>query len=392
MELQHFSHQHPLVLVESDKPYCSGCGELISGPSFGCADCGFWLDKVCAEAPAKIDHPFHRKHSLELVVAIFAIKKVANKDALVSLEAKCCACRKWSLDSAYLDLGNGILLHSKCVDLPLEINHFLHTQHSLILQFHTLYLPCQICQKTPRHGICLLLFTLQISLHVDCASPPPIMKGEIHEHPCWTKEVVNLIFYLPTTLSSCSGSQPHSFVMHAVQQGIVLLIFVLNAVLQSIKIAFHCHPSLGFHGIAIGFPIPLSFGDKRLKTWRCKVCPEEVNAEHGVYCCFDCNYIVHANCAQGYDWRFEFDELNDKDEQLQEKSAFVVIKETSKHGEDTAVASEIKHINHQHNLRHVINVINFALIFLSGVQTRGVTTLFIGIVSVYWIQLIGISL
>ncbi|KAL4289510.1 hypothetical protein GQ457_14G012840 [Hibiscus cannabinus] len=188
MELQHFSHQHPLVLVESDKPYCSGCGELISGPSFGCADCGFWLDKVCAEAPVKIYHPFHGKDMIELVVSprsgIFAVKNVA--------------------------------------------------------------------------------------------------------------------------------------------------------ILQSMKVAFHCHPSLGFHDIAIG--------RHEIKTRKCEACPEEVNAEHGVYCCFDCNYIVHAKCAQQYGW-FKFDDLNDKDEQLQEKSAFVVIKETQ-HGEDT----EIKHIKHQHNL------------------------------------------
>ncbi|XVF83594.1 hypothetical protein PTKIN_Ptkin16aG0501800 [Pterospermum kingtungense] len=73
MELQHFSHQHPLVFNEeqsheSEKVYCSGCGEVVSGPSFSCLECGLYLDEQCAEAPSEMNHPFHRNHSLSLLV------------------------------------------------------------------------------------------------------------------------------------------------------------------------------------------------------------------------------------------------------------------------------------------------------------------------------------
>ncbi|KAK5795212.1 hypothetical protein PVK06_036470 [Gossypium arboreum] len=72
MSLQHFSHQHPLVSNEShgheiEKVKCSRCGESVSGSSFGCAECGFYLHKQCAEAPTEMNHPFHRDHNLNLL-------------------------------------------------------------------------------------------------------------------------------------------------------------------------------------------------------------------------------------------------------------------------------------------------------------------------------------
>ncbi|KAE8686319.1 putative Cysteine/Histidine-rich C1 domain family protein [Hibiscus syriacus] len=439
MALQHFSHRHPLVFVEkkspeSEKAYCSACGELISGPSFSCADCGFCLDKMCAEAPAKVNHPLHREHSLQLRVSLpyrsfcglcekildkFAyrnrvldlhikcallsksiaekgfgmLEDVPQKDALVSVEnfpekandALCCACSKWSLDSAYFDLGNGILLHKKCLDLPLEINHFLHTQHSLILQFNTEYLPCQICrsirglrfvyccspckfavhiscielptkinhlchrnhplflqsnseslpckicQKTQDQGFVYSCSTCKISLHVNCATPPAIVKGEIHEHPFtlfWKR--VPFICDACGTEGICA-SYTCSKCSLTVHKGCISLPRILR---------FPRHRHRLSHTFVLG--------QHEIKTRKCEACPEEVNAEHGVYCCDECDYIVHANCAKQYSW-FSFDESEDADEQLKAKSAFVVIKETEL-GEDTAVASEIKHTRHQHNL------------------------------------------
>ncbi|XWS63980.1 hypothetical protein CRYUN_Cryun06bG0147900 [Craigia yunnanensis] len=74
MESQDHGHEHPLVFIEEQSnqseasPHeCSRCGELMSGPSFSCADCGFYLHKECAEAPSQINHPFHRKHPLCLL-------------------------------------------------------------------------------------------------------------------------------------------------------------------------------------------------------------------------------------------------------------------------------------------------------------------------------------
>ncbi|XP_039067512.1 uncharacterized protein LOC120213427 [Hibiscus syriacus] len=70
--LQHFSHVHPLVFNDEgsqesvEEIHCCACGESVSGPRFSCMECGFHLDKNCAEAPVKMNNPFHRSHSLDL--------------------------------------------------------------------------------------------------------------------------------------------------------------------------------------------------------------------------------------------------------------------------------------------------------------------------------------
>lgn len=217
MEFQHFSHEHPLVFTEelsheSDKVYCCGCGELVSGPSFSCVDCGFYLDKQCAEAPFEMNHPFHPNHSLTLLVSspydggkficnfcnklserfvyhcscdldlhikcalssykiaekrIAEFQHIARIDPLISTEnrpekAECFACWKPLLDSPYFSPDCGFHLHVKCVDLPSEINHLFH-KHPLILQFNNQHLSCLVCQKP--HDIGLLLL-YNISLQV----------------------------------------------------------------------------------------------------------------------------------------------------------------------------------------------------------------------------------
>ncbi|XVF83595.1 hypothetical protein PTKIN_Ptkin16aG0501900 [Pterospermum kingtungense] len=73
MEIQHFSHNHPLVFIddqqshEGDKAYCYGCEEVIEGPRFSCVTCGFHLDEICAKALSEINHPFHSHHNLNLL-------------------------------------------------------------------------------------------------------------------------------------------------------------------------------------------------------------------------------------------------------------------------------------------------------------------------------------
>ncbi|XVF83592.1 hypothetical protein PTKIN_Ptkin16aG0501600 [Pterospermum kingtungense] len=242
MELQHFSHQHPLLFneeqsLESEKVYCSGCGEVVSGPSFSCLECGLYLDEQCAEAPSEMNHPFHRNHSLSLLIrspygggqficdfcnklderfvyhcscgldfhikcALFSyniaeknvdhLQHIAYKDPSISpenlsqelKEAKCFACWKPLADSPYLSPDSGFLLHKKCIELPLEINHLCHRQHFLSLQFNSGRLPCQICQETQPRVLVYCCSICKFVLHIECVSPSPIIEDKSsHEHP-----------------------------------------------------------------------------------------------------------------------------------------------------------------------------------------------------------------
>ncbi|PKI69622.1 uncharacterized protein LOC116210167 isoform X1 [Punica granatum] len=76
MDIQHFSHEHPLVLIQpanntSTSYKCHVCirgSGPEAGPLYGCEDCHFYLHKPCAErqlAP-QIEHPLHPSHPLIL--------------------------------------------------------------------------------------------------------------------------------------------------------------------------------------------------------------------------------------------------------------------------------------------------------------------------------------
>ncbi|MBA0753471.1 hypothetical protein Gogos_000134 [Gossypium gossypioides] len=447
MELHHhFSHEHPLEFIEehnlkSEKANCSGCGEQVSGPSFSCTECGFYLDKKCFEASSEVNHPFHPYHNLKLLAsppyigswaicafcdrrcenfvyhcsckldlhvkcALFSktiaenkigeLEGVSQKDLLVSSEngskeleeTNCFACRKPLLDSPFISFDSRFQLHKKCLHLPIEVNHLFHSQHPLVLQFNSQRLPCQICQITQPRGLVYCCspceFTLHIAcverpttldlpchrehslvlqlnlksllcqichethdlspayycsackfgLHVKCVSPKPSIKGEIHEHPFtlfWRQ--------VPFICDACGTSG--DFISY-ICSPCGLIVHEKCISVQPIIKRFPRH----------GHPISHTFIHRKheIKSWKCRICYEEVNSKHGCYCCSDCNYIVHTNCGiKDYSWYdIVVDELEEAGELLN-NSAFVVIRET-KLGENIVIPTEIKHLSHHHNL------------------------------------------
>ncbi|OMO75899.1 Zinc finger, PHD-type [Corchorus olitorius] len=350
--------------------------------------CGFYLDKTCAEAPSELAHPFHHNHNLNLLsyymyegfgfgvcdfcnrrcryfvyhcscgldfhiqCALFSFNiaekkigelQIPNIDPLLSTEtpskklkeAQCFACWKPLLDSAYLSLASGFHLHKKCLELPLKINHLCHREHSLSLQFNSERLPCQICQETQRRGFVYCCSSCKFVIHIACVSPTPTIKGEIHEHP------FTLFWRLGTFTCDACGTMGDfaSYICSACSFTIHENCISLP---PTIRIGRHRHHSLSHTFI---------LGQHEFTTWECKLCPKEVNPQHGGYCCFDCSYIVHTNCGKKESSWYIFDKKEESDdfEQFNKKSAFSVIKE-AKLGENV-VATEIKHLSHQrHNL------------------------------------------
>ncbi|KAB1207797.1 Urease [Morella rubra] len=78
MEINHFSHDHPLIFTEelendgNKKVVCSaGCEEPVSGSVYKCprSKCDFLLHKSCAELSPEAQHPLHPNHPLTLMPA-----------------------------------------------------------------------------------------------------------------------------------------------------------------------------------------------------------------------------------------------------------------------------------------------------------------------------------
>ncbi|MBA0764633.1 hypothetical protein Gotri_013962, partial [Gossypium trilobum] len=84
---ENYGRQHPLLLLLNEKKPidnqsgvadCSKCGEKVSASGFSCVEnCGFYLHKICVAAPLKLNHPFHRDHSLDLMHHSLLIKNPA---------------------------------------------------------------------------------------------------------------------------------------------------------------------------------------------------------------------------------------------------------------------------------------------------------------------------
>ncbi|KAE8702961.1 hypothetical protein F3Y22_tig00110478pilonHSYRG00112 [Hibiscus syriacus] len=77
-DLNNYGHHHPLLLLSNKKQLitnqrglvadCSRCEKKVSVRCFRYAeDCGFYLHKVCADAPFELNHPFHHNHPLILI-------------------------------------------------------------------------------------------------------------------------------------------------------------------------------------------------------------------------------------------------------------------------------------------------------------------------------------
>ncbi|KAB2010658.1 hypothetical protein ES319_D10G256100v1 [Gossypium barbadense] len=158
--LPHFSHVHPLVFNdgrshESEEVYCCACGELVSGPRFSCVDCGFHLDKNCAEAPVEMNHPFHRQHNLKLMTSSPYVEGHEHLLLLyiTYLGGYCNACggsiggyKVYRCKACYFNVHYGCL-----TSLPQTTWH-KSDRHCLILTYHedndySQYHYCDVCEK-----------------------------------------------------------------------------------------------------------------------------------------------------------------------------------------------------------------------------------------------------
>nr|KJB78681.1 hypothetical protein B456_013G012100 [Gossypium raimondii] len=62
MKIQHVIHHHPLLFIqeESTLSSCRGCRSYLSGPTYGCKPCRFFIHKSCLdEHKAEVQCFFH---------------------------------------------------------------------------------------------------------------------------------------------------------------------------------------------------------------------------------------------------------------------------------------------------------------------------------------------
>nr|KJB28248.1 hypothetical protein B456_005G036800 [Gossypium raimondii] len=403
MELQHFSHPHPLVSfkyqtvareeVDPEAVRCLGCEKPVEGWSYGCNQCEFYLHKGCAElelAP-KIQNPFHPKHPLTLL-----------PNSPQSRSGFCDLCGKNYGGFVYYCNDCNFDLHINCALLQSSIAaNFPNSLHPHSLHFIQNYNKevepdCPGCQKPisgPFYHCSDCTYPTFFNLHKECAELP----FEIN-HPCDRKHPLTLLPQPPTHPQKCS-----CYLCRIQWKGFVYSCSLCNFDLSlddflfsppTITVASHEHPwmlvsrkmwfvcdfcgtdgdhspyfcgtcVLFVHKNCISLPCNIritrhchvicfsySFQQNQVEDCMCRICYTEVDTSYGRYCCSasGCDYIAHAHCATNksiWDGTIIKDGY---DERHGPSNLLTDVVEQIRIGE-LMVASEIKHSYHDHNLR-----------------------------------------
>ncbi|CAK9145155.1 unnamed protein product [Ilex paraguariensis] len=187
MELQHFSHEHPLIPMEVSKEKggrvtcCAGCLKPILGAAYSCTiiseitdeECNFFLHKRCAELPDEIKNLLHQPHVLSL-----------SKDkGCWDKPDQCDVCRKYCGDFNY---GCNICTFRICLSCCLEesnvtITHESHHHPLTLLPMETSFY-CNIC-GTEDKDFLYLCNTCQFCIHKSCAMLSNTAYSIEHRHP-----------------------------------------------------------------------------------------------------------------------------------------------------------------------------------------------------------------
>ena len=229
MELQHFGHSaHPLVFNERGIYGfdCLGCRQPIVGRNYSCIKC--------------------------------------KTDTLL------------------------YTLHKSCAELPLGLNHPLHSKHPLILCDEWIYRDdeefskCKVC-KEYRNQYIYRCSNCNFNLHITCASLPHTMEVEFHNHPLTT--IGKSITFTCDLCGKEGKAIPYlcntcGFWIHR-----SCAFFP-----RKMKVVRHKHPLNPIRSLEV----------HQSDSPFCQLCFQKTNTHYGLYCCSTCNFLAHLDCATNW--------------------------------------------------------------------------------------------
>ncbi|KAL4273135.1 hypothetical protein GQ457_13G028420 [Hibiscus cannabinus] len=188
-ESNNYGHRHPLLLLNENRliiygsdAVCNRCWNRASAPCFSCPEegCWFFLDKVCAEAPLELSHPFHPHHPLLLI-----------EDRSWSESNRCNYCGQ-NCGSLFYHCSCGLKFHVKCAVFTFNIaqNNFKELEHVTLVDPS---IPTKNEDEEPGPFICDACGTsgnhaayscgpCDILIHKKCISLSRVIKSKWHDH------------------------------------------------------------------------------------------------------------------------------------------------------------------------------------------------------------------
>ncbi|CAK9143411.1 unnamed protein product [Ilex paraguariensis] len=171
MELQHFSHDHPLNFKDVQKNkgtdvMCYGCKKPILDHAYCCKQCDYFLHKSCAKLNREIKDPIHLEHLLTLDAAKSSICDVC-KQSWDRFTYRCYKCD--------FDICMPCFLEERVIKLAIH-------QHPLGVLLRPSLFTCDICCMEDKDSS-YLCHSCQFWIHKSCASLPYTIKVNDHHHP-----------------------------------------------------------------------------------------------------------------------------------------------------------------------------------------------------------------
>ncbi|PON92654.1 Protein kinase C-like phorbol ester/diacylglycerol-binding domain containing protein [Trema orientale] len=189
--IQHFSHQHPMPLIEifSELETCFACKlPCLGSPTYACKRCKYFLHRRCAECPStNATHPSHPSHNLHLYVDHEKQRTCRSCERNASsFVLSCSKCDNWNVCI-------------ECYLLPIHVYRFyFHSHHhdhpnvlTRLVSKKSAEFTCSLCHFTFKTGASRFeCRTCGFVIDVDCALRPSItVEGSghfrhiYHQHP-----------------------------------------------------------------------------------------------------------------------------------------------------------------------------------------------------------------
>ncbi|KAJ8760713.1 hypothetical protein K2173_017778 [Erythroxylum novogranatense] len=183
-QIRHFGDEFHLLSFfnckEGMELVCNGCRLPLSGPTYGCFECAFYLHKSCAELPKEIRHPYHPIHKLYLK---FSRRKPCEACGIrpwgkySRLAYQCYECYHFLLDSLCAVNSLGVISALRNKDYhPEDLYYFVAPDHLVGYSF-----PCKICGQNC-DGSFFNWIGFKAYFHIDCIGIPREIKHDCHMH------------------------------------------------------------------------------------------------------------------------------------------------------------------------------------------------------------------
>ncbi|XP_057466793.1 protein VACUOLELESS GAMETOPHYTES-like isoform X2 [Actinidia eriantha] len=197
-------------------------------------------------------------------------------------EVRCIACLYPLLSGPFYSCGErDCYLHKVCAEVPLELKHPLHSDHTLTLVAGgTKFFKCMICDTISWRERMYECRPCGLRLDLECASKALRIQHECHPHP--------LIPLLKPALFFCYAcSNEHRGVSYQCSSCYFLVHESCASMPSTLKNSHHNHP----------LTLSRAYVHERSKFSRfCDICHKELTM-YWFYHCIGCRFYAHFSCA-----------------------------------------------------------------------------------------------